>query len=492
MDMFFLVCGLLVVLVGALIMLGVFKSKTPTESNRLGGAVEGEDSGVLYVTLHTAKNLPDMDYFGGKSDPYVVLMVDGVERARSETFEDESSPVFDQDFTIKLFGKPKELKFQVWDEDKFKRDDKIGAATFDLQQLYDGKKLNEEEVSLKKESDNSEVATMVLSLSYVSTTPVWHPNPNSKKKALVIGINYLDKPKGDGGLDGCVHDAHEFSGLLKSHFGFEEEHIRLLVDDENPNKRTWPTKKNILDGIHWLTHGARPGDSLVFNYSGHGTQVKDRNKDEEDGMDEALCPCDQDKAGVIIDDELKKLLCDRVPDGVRVTCVIDCCHSGSILDLPFTRVIYETSKNEFRENSENMYMAEEESDVTEKHKPEKKKSKAEMLHAAPSRVGGRRRRIRGKVHGFHQAKAAAEAGPKDIICISGCEDSDVSVGSQFGGESYGAMTWSFLQVMKHSGGNITYAELIMKIRQLIVHRKFKQVPQLSTLRPFDINEKFIL
>ena len=32
--------------------------------------------------------------------------------------------------------------------------------------------------------------------------------------------------------------------------------------------------------------------------------MKDRNHDEEDGMDEAICPCDQAKAGVIIDDEV--------------------------------------------------------------------------------------------------------------------------------------------------------------------------------------------
>lgn len=486
MDLFLLFGGIAAV-IAALITFYVVTTPNPKkESNKLGGPEGDEDSGVLYITLHSAKNLPNMDYFGGNSDPYVVVLVDGVERQRSETFENEASPVFDQDYTIKITGKPQELKFQVWDSDQFKRDDHIGTVTFDLKEFYGGKKLKEEEIALKR-GDKTDCGFISLSLSYVSTKTVWHPTEKSKKKAVVIGINYLDKPKGDGGLDGCVNDAHRFKALLENSFGFEDKNIRLLFDDENPNKGTWPTKKNILDAIHWLTKGARPGDSLVFNYSGHGTQVKDKKGDEKDGKDEAICPCDQEKAGVIIDDEFKKLLCDNIPEGVRVTCVLDCCHSGSIMDLPYQRVIYETDKNEFRENSENMYMEQEEEKQTEKHVIKKKRN--EPVGGA-SRVGGRRRR-RGKVHGFHQARAE-NVGPKDVICISGCEDHDVSVGSQFGGESYGAMTWAFLQVMNASGGNITYAELVMKIRQLIHHRKLKQIPQLSTLRPFDINTKFVL
>jgi hypothetical protein len=38
---------------------------------------------------------------------------------------------------------------------------------------------------------------------------------------------------------------------------------------------------------------------LFFNFSGHGTQVRDDDGDEADGLDEALCPCDFETAGVI-------------------------------------------------------------------------------------------------------------------------------------------------------------------------------------------------
>ena len=47
----------------------------------------------------------------------------------------------------------------------------------------------------------------------------------------------------------------------------------------------------------------------------------------------ASFPCHQ--AGMISDDQLAALLCCALPDGVRLTAIMDSCHSGSGLDLPF-------------------------------------------------------------------------------------------------------------------------------------------------------------
>jgi hypothetical protein len=41
------------------------------------------------------------------------------------------------------------------------------------------------------------------------------------------------------------------------------------------------------------------------------------------------------KAGQIRDDELLKILVHPMPEGVNMTCLMDCCHSGTILDLPY-------------------------------------------------------------------------------------------------------------------------------------------------------------
>ena len=56
---------------------------------------------------------------------------------------------------------------------------------------------------------------------------------------------------------------------------------------------------------------------------------------KEDGYDETLVPVDYASAGQIRDDDLFQALVGAMPSGVVVTCVMDCCHSGTVLDLPY-------------------------------------------------------------------------------------------------------------------------------------------------------------
>jgi len=79
---------------------------------------------------------------------------------------------------------------------------------------------------------------------------------------------------------------------------------------------------------------ANPGDTLFFQYSGHGCEVKDRNGDEKDGFDEALCPLD---GGTIIDDWIFANVIKPIEAKPKVSlfAVFDCCHSGTCMDLPF-------------------------------------------------------------------------------------------------------------------------------------------------------------
>ena len=56
---------------------------------------------------------------------------------------------------------------------------------------------------------------------------------------------------------------------------------------------------------------------------------------KDDGYDETLVPLDYASAGQIRDDDLfQKLVC-AMPKGVTMTCIFDCCHSGTVLDLPY-------------------------------------------------------------------------------------------------------------------------------------------------------------
>jgi Caspase domain len=57
---------------------------------------------------------------------------------------------------------------------------------------------------------------------------------------------------------------------------------------------------------------------------------------EDDGYDESLIPVDFRENGQIVDDDILKYFCKRMKGGVHVTVVMDCCHSGTVLDLPYT------------------------------------------------------------------------------------------------------------------------------------------------------------
>jgi hypothetical protein len=143
-----------------------------------------------------------------------------------------------------------------------------------------------------------------------------------RRLALCVGIDdYADSP-----LSGCVADARMWADTLRR-LGFEEP--SLLLDRQ-------ATRAAILDALAELLTSSRTGDVVVFQFSGHGTQVPDVQGDEESGdtpgMDEAMCPHDMDSGALVIDDDLAEVLA-RTPAGVNATLFIDCCHSGTVSRL---------------------------------------------------------------------------------------------------------------------------------------------------------------
>ena len=70
-------------------------------------------------------------------------------------------------------------------------------------------------------------------------------------------------------------------------------------------------------------------DRLAFYYSGHGTYTGDRNGDEADGRDECLVF----KDGNVVDDEIAATI-NTYNKCKKMTLIADCCHSGTIFDMP--------------------------------------------------------------------------------------------------------------------------------------------------------------
>jgi len=151
------------------------------------------------------------------------------------------------------------------------------------------------------------------------------------KRAVMIGINYVgDNP---GELSGCWNDVGNMKNYIMDVHGFEEDNIVVLLDDGNHNE---PTYENIIDAYKTIISQSKKGDCIFLHYSGHGTKIRDDDSGEEgDGYDEALCPRDFQSAGMIRDDDLFDILVKPMADGVHMVSLMDCCHSGSIMDLPY-------------------------------------------------------------------------------------------------------------------------------------------------------------
>ena len=155
------------------------------------------------------------------------------------------------------------------------------------------------------------------------------------KKALLIGINYINLP--DISLKGCFDDVLNMRNVLIDAYDYRSKDIIMLRDDDtDPTKL--PTKKNIEAMFEQLAESSSDLEELWIHYSGHGTLIKDKNNifardNNVANTDNLIVPMDFDDNGFIRDIDLlaiiQKIQC-------RAILIFDCCHSGTICDLPWS------------------------------------------------------------------------------------------------------------------------------------------------------------
>ncbi|KAI3444834.1 hypothetical protein Pfo_001499 [Paulownia fortunei] len=300
---------------------------------------------------------------------------------------------------------------------------------------------------------------------YSHAPPGPPPNPHGRKKAVIVGISYKYSRHE---LKGCINDAKCMRHLLINKFRFPESSILMLTEEESDPYRI-PTKQNMRMALYWLVQGCQPGDSLVFHYSGHGSRQRNYNGDEVDGYDETLCPLDFETQGMIVDDEINASIVRPLPLGVKLHAIIDACHSGTVLDLPFL----------CRMNRSGQY-------VWEDHRPRS---------------------------GVWKGSNGGE-----VISFSGCDDDQTSADTSALSKvtSTGAMTFCFIQAIERGHGT-TYGNILNAMRTAIRDAGssgpdlgggmvtslltmlltggsagaggFRQEPQLTACEPFDVYAK---
>jgi hypothetical protein len=163
----------------------------------------------------------------------------------------------------------------------------------------------------------------------------------------LIGINYVGQ---NGELRACHNDCNNVKDFLIDVHGFREDEMLILMDD---GKHQEPTKANIENAFILLTKYSQPNDVCFVSFSGHGGNTEDLDGDEDDGWDETLIPVDFRENGQIVDDDILKMLVKPMKKGVHCTVLMDCCHSGTVLDLPYKLAAGQTkSKREVGFNTE--------------------------------------------------------------------------------------------------------------------------------------------
>lgn len=157
-----------------------------------------------------------------------------------------------------------------------------------------------------------------------------------RKLALLVGINnYPTNDRFFGNLKGCVTDVALQEELLIHRFGFHPNDIIKLTSDESPNKQ--PTRNNILTAFEeHLIKQAKPGDVVVFHFSGHGSQLRDPNPIQgcsdrafNNEFNSTLVVADEGQKGLAPDIMGRTLFLLRSAlNTENVTFVLDSCHSG--------------------------------------------------------------------------------------------------------------------------------------------------------------------
>jgi len=257
-----------------------------------------------------------------------------------------------------------------------------------------------------------------------------------KKLALCIGIN--DYPGTGSDLSGCINDANDWAAI----FGEYEFSVQLLIDKQ-------ATKHAILSTIKRFIDSADKGDSVVIQYSGHGTYIPDEDDDELDGTDECLCPYDISTIGPITDDELYELFSAK-RSGVKIVMFSDSCNSGTVTKFaPISTPPTLPGLNP----------------------PQRK------VRFLPPATFLNQKDIE-KIGTARTFRRTSPPGRHGSLLMSGCQDVEYSYDAVFNNRPNGAFTFVAIDCLKNLPADSTYRDWHKAIRKVLPSQQYPQAPNL--------------
>lgn len=202
--------------------------------------------------------------------------------------------------------------------------------------------------------------------------------------------------------------------------------------------------------IDWLI--SEPGTCNFFHYSGHGGQVRDPSGQRPSGILDTICPVDFEERGQIDSDTLHQHLVSRMPPNSTLFAILDCCHSGSALELPYVYKTDDEGNVSLVDNiREGMHLMTEASDLLSGGFSFNKMAEAQDLYAGATSFFRSFKHMGEEQQaglGEDADSAMYQQEHKMVTMFSGCRDDQTSADATIGGVNEGAMSWAFLQVMR--------------------------------------------
>lgn len=238
------------------------------------------------------------------------------------------------------------------------------------------------------------------------------------KKALLIGIDYFDISGIT--LKGCINDIINMRNMLIDAYDYNPEDIFMLRDDDNIKFKS-PTYSNIIDSLTSIVNESENLEEFWLHYSGHGSRIQKNNSNLE--FSEILVPIDYKDFGCIIDYDLLNII-----KNLKCTSILlfDCCHSGTVCDLPW---VFEFSNGNINKNKISNIIIDN----------------------------------------------------QKIFMISGCKDDQTSLDTiNLLDQRVGAFTNSFLECLRKNHHNIDILSLYKSICNDLIKNGYSQIPILSS------------
>lgn len=300
-----------------------------------------------------------------------------------------------------------------------------------------------------------------------------------KQKALLVGIN--DYPDPANRLEGCVNDVFTMSALLQD-CGVPVEEIRTCLDER-------ATAEGILSRLKWLLDDPKPGDELIFYYSGHGARIPEYGDNyEPDHHVETLVPWDFDwSSGKAVSDDQIFNLYSQLPYDCRLVMIFDCCHSGGIHrdGGPRPRGINPPDDIRHREmkwdRKTEMWVRRDFARLNSRFTAEKELAARYFGKSGATQRLGRASMLRGLSSAqYAQLKKKDKnvaRGPYLPLIIEACAEEQFSYEYRHGATSHGAFTFSLNSILRKEQ-NITFEKLVAKTKERLADLQYAQDPQI--------------